>query len=245
MASKHAHLSKLLRAGQETVKHDVHLEKYQKIEEREGEVGFRCAMKRKVVVVCLGVGFLGLLSAVCAFAAEATRIKASNVRRTRGECVYPRSPALALGLISVLALMIAQGIVNVFAGCICCRKHPHPSGTNWTVGLVSFIASWVSFIIAFLLLFTAAALNGQQGNRRMYFGEYCFVVRPGVFAGGAVLSIASVALGIVYYIVLSSMNGQSWGPQQNQGIALAHPQVPAQAAPVFVHEDTFNRQQFP
>ncbi|WOL18999.1 hypothetical protein Cni_G27796 [Canna indica] len=205
-------------------------------------------MERKVVAVCVTVGFLGLLSAALAFAAEGTRIKASDVKATAGgECIYPKSPALALGLISSLALMMAQAIINIIAGCICCKKHPHPSGTNWTVGLISFIASWVSFILAFLLLLTGAALNDQRGQERMYFGDYCYVVKPGVFAGGAVLSLASVALGIVYYVALSSKNTQTWGPQQNQGIAMAmaHPQVPPQAAPVFVHEDTYSRQQFP
>ncbi|URE14657.1 hypothetical protein MUK42_10540 [Musa troglodytarum] len=205
-------------------------------------------MERKVMVVSVAVGCLGLLSAALAFAAEATRTKASDVQTTAGgECVYPKSPALALGLISALALMMAQAIINTVAGCICCKKHPHPSGTNWTVGLISFIASWVSFIIAFLLLLTGAALNDQRGQERMYFGDYCYVVKPGVFSGGAVLSLASVALAIIYYVALSSKNAQSWGADQNQGgIAMAHPQVPpAQANPIFVHEDTYNRQQFP
>ncbi|URE14656.1 hypothetical protein MUK42_10540 [Musa troglodytarum] len=197
-------------------------------------------MERKVMVVSVAVGCLGLLSAALAFAAEATRTKASDVQTTAGgECVYPKSPALALGLISALALMMAQAIINTVAGCICCKKHPHPSGTNWTVG--------VSFIIAFLLLLTGAALNDQRGQERMYFGDYCYVVKPGVFSGGAVLSLASVALAIIYYVALSSKNAQSWGADQNQGgIAMAHPQVPpAQANPIFVHEDTYNRQQFP
>lgn len=216
-------------------------------EKRERVFGRARAMERKVLVVCVAVGFLGLLSAALAFAAEATRTKASDVQTTGGECAYPKSPALALGLISALALMMAQAIINTVAGCICCKKHPHPSGTNWTLGLISFIASWVSFIIAFLLLLTGAALNDQQGQERMYFGDYCYVVKSGVFSGGAVLSLASVALGIVYYVALSSKNTQSWGADQNQGgIAMAHPQVPpAQANPVFVHEDTYNRQQFP
>lgn len=105
----------------------------------------------------------------------------------------------------------------------------------------------VSFIIAFLLLLTGAALNDQRGQERMYFGDYCYVVKSGVFSGGAVLSLASVALAIVYYVALSSKNAQSWGADQNQGgIAMSYPQVPpAQANPVFVHEDTYNRQQFP
>ncbi|XP_009386550.2 protein VASCULATURE COMPLEXITY AND CONNECTIVITY-like isoform X2 [Musa acuminata AAA Group] len=206
-------------------------------------------MEKNVVMVCAAVGFLGLLSAALGFAAEATRIKVSDVQTTTlGVCTYPRSPALALGLIAAVALMIAQAIINTVSGCICCKKYPNPSDTNWTIGLISFIASWVTFIIAFVLLLSGAALNDQWGQERMYFGEYCYVVRSGVFSGGAVLSLASVALGIVYYVSSSSpKNMQPRSPQKNQGIALGQPQIPpqAQTTPVFVHEDTYIRQQFP
>ncbi|OAY80737.1 hypothetical protein ACMD2_09657 [Ananas comosus] len=169
---------------------------------------------------------------------------ASDVQTTGADqCIYPRSPALVLGLASAVALMMAQAIINTVAGCICCKKHPHPSGTNWTVG--------VTFIIAFLLLLTGAALNDQRGEESMYFGSFCYVVKPGVFSGGAVLALASVALGIVYYVALSSSKINSepvWGPQQiqNHGIAMGQPVIPPQSTqPVFVHEDTYNRQQFP
>ncbi|XP_010940798.1 protein VASCULATURE COMPLEXITY AND CONNECTIVITY [Elaeis guineensis] len=205
-------------------------------------------MERKAVVVCVAAGFLGLLSAALGFAAEATRVKASDVRTTiSGNCIYPRSPALALGLTAAVALMMAQAIINTVTGCICCKKHLNSLDTNWTVALISFIISWVTFIIAFLLLLTGAALNDQHGEERMYFGNYCYVVKPGVFSGGAVMSLASVALGIVYYVALSSSkNVQSWDPQRNQGIAMGHAQIPPQSTqPVFVHEDTYNRQQFP
>ena len=108
----------------------------------------------------------------------------------------------------------------------------------------------ITFIMAFLLLLTGAALNDQRGEQNMYFGGYCYVVKPGVFSGGAVLSLASVVLGIVYYVALSSSKSNSpqpWGPPpQNQGIALGQPHIPSQTTqPVFVHEDTYNRQQYP
>ncbi|KAK1325896.1 hypothetical protein QJS10_CPA01g03002 [Acorus calamus] len=208
-------------------------------------------MEKKVVMVCVVVGFLGLLSAALAFAAEAKRIKISDVQLTDpGTCIYPRSAALPLGGTAAVALMIAQAIINTVAGCICCRRHPHPSGSNWTLALICFIIPGITFIIAFLLLLTGAALNDQRGQENMSFSNYyCFVVKPGVFAGAAVLSLASVSLGIVYYVALSSMKGtqQTLGPQNNNpGIAMGQPQFPVPPTqPVFVHEDTYNRQQFP
>ncbi|CAA7406521.1 unnamed protein product [Spirodela intermedia] len=206
-------------------------------------------MERKALVVSVSVGFLGILSAALGFAAEGKRIKASDVQvTTRGECVYPKSLALSLGLGSVIALIIAQAIINSVAGCICCKQRPHASGTNWTIGLISFIFSWITFIVAFLLLLTGAALNDQRGVERTYFGNYCYVVKPGVFSGGAVLSLISVSLGVLYYLAIASskqLEGRG-GAQINQGIAMGNPQIPPQSSqPVFVHEDTYNRQQFP
>ncbi|RWR87268.1 hypothetical protein CKAN_01620500 [Cinnamomum micranthum f. kanehirae] len=205
-------------------------------------------MEKNVVLVCLAVGFLGVLAAALGFAAEATRIKVSEVQlATADTCSYPKSPALALGLTSGLALLTAQIIINVAAGCICCKNDPHPSASKWTIALICFVISWVTFIIAFLLLLTGAALNDQRGKGQTYFGDYCFVVKAGVFAGGAVLSLASVSLGITYYVALSfTKSTDPWGLHNNQGIALGQPQRPPQGTePVFVHEDTYNRQRFP
>ncbi|XP_019200503.1 PREDICTED: uncharacterized protein LOC109194085 [Ipomoea nil] len=209
-------------------------------------------MERNVLLICSVVGFLGILSAVTGFAAEATRIKGSQVEFTSpSECVYPRSPALGLGLTAAVALMVAQIVVNVATGCICCRKGPHQSNSNWTLALVCFVVSWFTFVIAFLLLLTGAALNEQHGEENMYFGNYyCYVVKPGVFAGAAVLSLASVSLGIVYYLTLISAKNTNdpWcppAPSGQGGIAMGQPQFPPQTSqePVFVHEDTYMRRQ--
>ncbi|MBA0643599.1 hypothetical protein Goklo_027872, partial [Gossypium klotzschianum] len=174
------------------------------------------------------VAFLGVLSAATGFAAEATRIKASEVKFvSTTQCSYPRSPALGLGLTAAAALLVAHIIINI------------PTG--------------FTFVIAFLLLLTGSALNDQHGEKSVYFGNYyCYVVKPGVFAGGAVLAIASVVFGIFYYLTLNTAKNTSdpWGnsavPNQGGGIAMGQPQFPTQTSqdPVFVHEDTYNRRQF-
>ncbi|CAN1160183.1 Protein MODIFYING WALL LIGNIN-2 [Linum perenne] len=224
-------------------------------------------MERKAILLSSLVSLLGLLSATSGFAAEATRIKASQVQfTTTTQCAYPRSPALPLGLTSAVSLMLAQLIINVATGCICCRRTPNPSNSNWTIASICFVVSWFTFVVAFLLLLTGAALNDQHGEESMYFGNYyCYVVKPGVFAGGAVLALVSVTLGIIYYLTLNSAktSAQWWGNRgtptttatttgaaMNQsGIAMGHPQFPVQGGgstqdPVFVHEDTYMRRQF-
>lgn len=208
-------------------------------------------MERKTLLVCCVVAFLGLLAAATSFAAEATRIKGSQVHFvTPNQCTYPRSPALSLGLTAALALMLSQIVINVATGCVCCRKSSQIPDSNWKVALVCFVLSWFTFVIAFLLLLTGAALNDQRGEESVYFGYYyCYVVKPGVFAGGAILSIASVAFGIVYYISLTKGKNGGQYPYPNQGvIAMAQPQIPPSSEsgqePVFVHEDTYMRRQF-
>ena len=110
-----------------------------------------------------------------------------------------------------------------------------------------------TFVIAFLLLLTGAALNDQHGEENLYFGSYyCYVVKPGVFAGAAILSLASVTLGIFYYLTLTSgkEGNEAWGshvPPSRGAIAMGQPQFPphnTEAPPVFVHEDTYMRRQF-
>ncbi|XP_071734249.1 protein VASCULATURE COMPLEXITY AND CONNECTIVITY [Rutidosis leptorrhynchoides] len=201
-------------------------------------------MDRRSLVVCAVVGFLGFVSALLGFIAEAKRIKGSQVKfSSPSECVYPRSPALALGLTAAIFLMISQVIINVATGCICCsRRGPHQSTSNWTSALVCFIVSWFTFVIAFLLLLSGAALNDEHGEENMYFGSYyCYVVKPGVFAGAASLSLVSVVLGCIYYVTLNSTKVNRNETESNQtGIVMGLPQ---HQNPVFVHEDTYARRQ--
>lgn len=126
-------------------------------------------------------------------------------------------------------------------------KHTFPKFLGYLYLKLTYVLHRVTFVIAFLLLLTGAALNDQRGEQQTYFGDYCFIVKGGVFAGGAVCSLVSVSLGITYYLALSlAKNTAPWGVHNNQGIALAQPQCPPQSTqPVFVNEDTYNRQQFP
>ncbi|KAL9279745.1 hypothetical protein AtNW77_Chr5g0101241 [Arabidopsis thaliana] len=163
------------------------------------------------------------------------------------KCTYPRSPAFNLGFTSALFLMMAQIIVSVSSGCFCCRKGPAPSRSNWIISLICFVVSWFTFVIAFLVLLSGAALNDEHTEESMNAGTYfCYIVKPGVFSTGAVLSLVTIALGIVYYLCLTS-NKQivAATTTQGTGIAMGQPQIPERVEdPVFVHEDTYMRRQF-
>ncbi|XP_010453902.1 PREDICTED: uncharacterized protein LOC104735753 [Camelina sativa] len=202
-------------------------------------------MERRKVVMCCVLSLLGLLSAVTAFAAEATRVKRSQVKVTTEtnsikKCSYPRSPAYDLGFTSAFSLMMAHMIVT-----FCYRKGP-------SISLICFVFSWFTFVIALLVLFTGASFNDEHTEDSTDFvGPYfCYIVKPGVFSIGAVLSLVTTALEIVYYLSLSSTSKHDVAAtmtpaNQGAGIAMGQAQIPERVEdPVFVHEGTYTRRQF-
>eukprot|EP01018_Ginkgo_biloba_P005095 Gb_13561 [translate_table: standard] len=70
-------------------------------------------------------------------------VLAGEVKMTpSGRCLYPRNPALALGITAGLALMVAQVIVNIAAGCLCCaRDGPYPPSSNRTIAIICLVAN--------------------------------------------------------------------------------------------------------
>jgi hypothetical protein len=96
----------------------------------------------------------------------------------------------------------------------------------------------IAFIIAFFLLLAGVALNDEH-NEESYFSSGCSV-KTGVFAGGVVLSLVAIALGIAYYIVSSSVKISAAWMHQNRGIDMTQPQYgPSNAEPVFVPENIY------
>ncbi|KAK9732483.1 hypothetical protein RND81_04G003200 [Saponaria officinalis] len=210
-------------------------------------------MNTKSVVMCSFVIFLGLLSTLLGFLAEAKRIKVSQVKIDSGR-VCPGSPAYGLGATSALCLLLAQLIISIQTGIFCCRRHIYASIMHWIVSVLCYTVSSFTFLVAFILLSGGAALNSKYEAQQVYFesdGTYsCYVVATGVFAVASVLSFASVTFGILYLLTISSVKNvdspfnSTTSPDQG-GIAMGQPQVPPISHdPVFVHEDTYVRRQF-
>nr|VDD19580.1 unnamed protein product [Brassica oleracea] len=199
-------------------------------------------MEKRKVVMCGVLSLLGLLSALTAFAAEATKKSQAKVTTSDSltRCSYHRSPAYNLGFASAVFLMMAQIIVSVGSGCFCCRKGPAPSRSKWIISLICFIVSWFTFVLAFLVLLYGAALNDEHAEEATFpDARFCYTVGTGVFSTGSVLSVVTIALGIVYYLGLNSSN-QNVGvtrtvANQGGGIAMGQPQIPERGEdPVFV-----------
>ena len=66
-----------------------------------------------------------------------------------------------------------------------------------------------------VLLLSAAGLNNRQGGQVNSYGYItCYVVKPGIFAAGAILALLSAVFGIAAFITLTPQQQ----PITNQGI---------------------------
>ncbi|EFJ13499.1 hypothetical protein SELMODRAFT_444273 [Selaginella moellendorffii] len=171
-------------------------------------------------IVCSLVVALSVFSAILGFSAEGERVRPDEVRRVNGACTYPKSSALGLGISAALFLLAAQVLVNVFGGCICCERRSSSSFVSMIrLATLSLIASWITFFFAFILLVVGASLNQRHQDDHWFTGQ-CFVVKRGVFAGAAVLSLATGALGVLYYFAASETRKQDWQSHQPGGVTM-------------------------
>ncbi|XP_072963477.1 uncharacterized protein [Typha angustifolia] len=185
-------------------------------------------MEKRVLVVCGVAGLLGFLSVIMGFSAEATRIKDSDVVLYLGVCVYPSSSAMGLGISAALMLLLAEIITAVGSGCCgcCCGTN---DTSNKTLTIILSVISWIAFVISFVLLLFGAAENGPGNNTK----TSCTILKPGIFATGAVFSLVAVALGIASVVTLGSpvTMRKTTGVQHGQGVAMGQPQFSHQGNP--------------
>ncbi|KAK8657014.1 hypothetical protein V6N13_098948 [Hibiscus sabdariffa] len=188
---------------------------------------------------------LGMTSVATGFAAEFTRLTASQVNEDVYEqCSYPFSPAPLLSITSAVTLLIAKIIINLATGCFCCRARTAQS--NRSKAFCFYIVSWITFIIAMVLLLIGAKLSERHDEAVVRNGYYyCYVMKSGVFAGGAVLAALCCIFGIIYYHTIKS-EGEDAGntPFPNEGgMAMAQPQFPVEN-PDFLHGHVHMKRQF-
>lgn len=173
------------------------------------------------------VGFLGLLAVLLGVVAEVKRVKIGDIGETdSGLCLYHTSPSEALGIVSALALFVAEVIVNAAAGYLsCCCRGLYRSSCKKAIAIICLVISWITFSLASIILMVGAVQSGQYTTSTGDSGTICCTyVKTGIFAVGAVLAIPSVICGIIYYILASEVkNSIKEGSTQNQNIAMAQP----------------------
>ncbi|XP_047044249.1 uncharacterized protein LOC124648551 [Lolium rigidum] len=190
-------------------------------------------MDKTTKIVVAVVGSLGLLSTIMGFSAEGTKLTASDVLIGDGACYYPRNSSLALAICAALFLVVAQVIFAAVGGCCgCCKSRTMPSEKNRIIGVVCAVVSWIAAVIAFALFVDGAAVNGEGLRETDTFGQ-CFILKDGIFAGAAILTLAATALGITSYVLLGRQTdaAAAAAPKAGGGIAMGQPQFPQQSPP--------------
>uniref|UniRef100_A0A8I6W7E6 Uncharacterized protein n=2 Tax=Hordeum vulgare subsp. vulgare TaxID=112509 RepID=A0A8I6W7E6_HORVV len=193
-------------------------------------------MDQKMIIVSSVIGSLGVLSAILGFSAEGTKLTVWTVYRYRGVCLYPQNPAPGLGVCAAIFGIVAQIVFAVVGGCCgCCKSRAIPSETNRIVGVICAVFSWIAAVVAFGLLVNGAAWNATGTRDSSLYGS-CYVLKDGIFAGGAVLTLIATALGLTSYIMLTTqpattaaaaapMEGEQM-PAGTPGMATGLPQLP-------------------
>ncbi|KAI3687494.1 hypothetical protein L1987_81191 [Smallanthus sonchifolius] len=131
---------------------------------------------------------------------ERSVLEASGVYVVYETCDYARSSALALGIVSAVFTITTRIYISVsFGGDGCCRTDPNST----PVSKLLFVFSWVASVAAVVLLLAAAGLNNRQGEPVNSYYVTCYVVKPGIFAAGAILALLSTFSGIASYLTTS------------------------------------------
>ncbi|KAM0909320.1 hypothetical protein ACQ4PT_014894 [Festuca glaucescens] len=195
-------------------------------------------MDQTMIIVSAIVGSLGLLSAILGFSAEGTKLTFSDLVWFSGVCYYPQNPALALGVCAAIFLIFGQVTFAVVGGCCgCCKSRAMPSETHRIIGVVCAVVSWIAAVVAFGLFVDGAASNAT-GERETTALGLCYVLKDGIFAGAAVLTLAATALALTSYIMLrrqpdaaAAAAPKTAGGEQLPAVAMGQPQFPQQSPP--------------
>ncbi|XP_076886792.1 uncharacterized protein LOC143536755 [Bidens hawaiensis] len=161
-------------------------------------------MRCKTILVGILVATLGIAVAVAGFAAEATRVKRSQLKLVfdglEPECEYPSSPAMGLAIAATMALVLARVIItSATVGCCSCCI-PTPNGPIF--GRVCIVISWITSSIAVILFIAGAKLSSQKDVKTDTDGVYyCYTIKPGVFSAAGIIGLVSVLLGLIYYFL--------------------------------------------
>lgn len=155
---------------------------------------------------CLFLGLLGLIAVSTGIAAEFKHTKAYEVRYEHGECTLPSSPALALGTTAAIALLLAQLSANAMGGCVCCctRNVNKVPSRNISIATLCLFLSWITFGFSFFLMAAGSSMNQRQPYKNQWIDDECYVVKPGVFAAAAALSLLTVMLDMVFYLAITT-----------------------------------------
>ncbi|XP_078428530.1 aerobic coproporphyrinogen-III oxidase (DUF1218) [Wolffia australiana] len=174
------------------------------------------------LTVAAAISSLHLLAFVFAIGAEMRRNAGKVVPDEYDErtyCAYGSDASTTYGLSAVGLLLVSHVVLNVVTGCFC--FHRSAGGGSRCCTVFSYIVSWLSFLAAAACLMAGSARNAYHTKYMGYFTKKdltsCAVLRKGVFAASAALTLVSLISSLGYYWSYSRPGPTAWQKHQNEG----------------------------
>ncbi|XP_010275156.1 PREDICTED: uncharacterized protein LOC104610301 [Nelumbo nucifera] len=168
------------------------------------------------VIICSTIVFLGLVAFSTCIAAEVKRTKVRDIKLDGKLCYLPASPAFGLGLAALVCLLVVQIAGNTAIGMQFCSREKKTGfkPRKPKIAIALLVLSWISFILAMILLGGATSISQRQPYGEGWLDGDCYVVRAGVYAGSAVLVLATVIFSLGSILTTRT---RDWRKQVEQG----------------------------
>lgn len=171
-------------------------------------------LKHGKMVVSSSVVLLGTVAFSCCVAAEFKKTKAKDMELDGSLCSLPRSSAFGLGIAAIVCLFLAQIVGTSMAGAGLCSRGKYSGSCSRIVSTTLLALSWVSFGLTAILLGTGSSMNSGQAYGKGWLDGECYVVKKGVYAGAAVLTVATVILILGFFFSTRTTLHPRTGPDE-------------------------------
>ncbi|XP_059663076.1 protein MODIFYING WALL LIGNIN-2-like [Cornus florida] len=156
-----------------------------------------------VTITLTIIAVLGLVSFALCIAAEFKKTKKKDIKLDGKLCSLPGSHAFNFGIVALFCLIIAQIIGNAI---ICRNFCSREKRTGWKskkpmVAINFLVLSWISFVIAFVLIAAATSMNKRQLYQKGWLDGDCYVVKDGIYIGSATLVLLTTSLTLISAII--------------------------------------------
>ncbi|XAR69219.1 hypothetical protein NMG60_11000725 [Bertholletia excelsa] len=135
---------------------------------------------------------IGVASFVLCIASELKRTKRKDLKMDGKLCYLPESRAFGYGAAALICLFLAQIVGSVILCRSVCSGEDRSCRRTAGSSFLLFL-SWIMFGITVILISVATSMNTRQPYGEGWLDGECYLVKDGVFAGSAVLVVATVS----------------------------------------------------
>uniref|UniRef100_A0A7C9DTX7 Uncharacterized protein n=1 Tax=Opuntia streptacantha TaxID=393608 RepID=A0A7C9DTX7_OPUST len=138
---------------------------------------------------------IGLIASAFCIVAEFKKSKDGDLKLDGKLCYLPGSKAYGFGLSALICSSTAMIVGNliVFLGFDSGARKSWCFPKKPTISTALLALSWLSFIIAVILLGAGTSMSRRQRYGKGWLDGECYLVKDGIFGGAAMLILLSLA----------------------------------------------------